>query len=96
MEKFVWVMLKILHMQHEKTHQREDQDHSAIKHGLFVAEILAARAYSTLLASDRSIGACCLNAFVKLRNGIQIILVISWIGALTINSTTGTNTNCCN
>ena len=78
MEKF-WVMLKILHMQHEKTHQREDQDHSAIKHIWFVeyvAEILAARAYSNLFATDRSIGACCLTAFVKLRNGIKGILVI--------------------
>ena len=42
---------------------------------LSIAEILAASAYGTLLAPDRSIGACCLNAFVKLRNGIQVILV---------------------
>ena len=33
MEKFVWAMLKILHFQHENTHQSEDQDHSTINHG---------------------------------------------------------------
>ena len=26
-------MLKILHFQHENTHQSEDQDHSTINHG---------------------------------------------------------------
>ena len=94
MEKFVWAMLKILHFQHENTHQSEDQDYSSIKHGWAVAQYFAAQAHGKLSAFFSArfwLGECYLSTITKLRNGFNTLLDTLNLFTITINFTVFTN-----